>query len=50
MLDARKTGIEKWQYLSVLKNADVHLFYRVFSKHVKVCKPPKREERNVFSD
>jgi hypothetical protein len=33
----KKTNIEKYQYLSVLRNTNVHLFYRLLSNNVKVC-------------
>lgn len=36
ILDSRKTPIEKYQYLSVLRNSNVHLFYRLLAANVKV--------------
>lgn len=36
ILHSRKTDIEKYQYLSVLRNTNVHLFYRLLSENVKV--------------
>ena len=36
LLAARKTPIEKYQYLSVLRNTNVHLFYRLLAGNVKV--------------
>jgi len=36
MLNNKKTPIEKYQYLSVLRNTNVNLFYRLLSSHVKV--------------
>ncbi|KAK3052812.1 hypothetical protein LTR09_006295 [Extremus antarcticus] len=37
-LAARKTPIEKYQYLSVLRNTNVHLFYRLLAGNVKeIC-------------
>lgn len=36
MLNNKKTPIEKYQYLSVLRNTNVNLFYRLLSDHVKV--------------
>jgi malate dehydrogenase (oxaloacetate-decarboxylating)(NADP+) len=37
ILEMKKTNIEKYQYLSVLRNTNVHLFYRLLSNNVKVC-------------
>lgn len=36
MLDRKQTPIEKYQYLSVLRNTNVHLFYRLLSNNIKV--------------
>lgn len=36
ILHSKKTDIEKYQYLSVLRNTNVHLFYRLLSENVKV--------------
>lgn len=36
ILNSRKTDIEKYQYLSVLRNTNVHLFYRLLSDNIKV--------------
>jgi len=36
ILNSRKTPIEKYQYLSVLRSTNTHLFYRLLSKNVKV--------------
>jgi malate dehydrogenase (oxaloacetate-decarboxylating)(NADP+) len=36
ILESRKTPIEKYQYLSVLRNSNVHLFYRLLAANVKV--------------
>jgi malate dehydrogenase (oxaloacetate-decarboxylating)(NADP+) len=36
ILEMKKTNIEKYQYLSVLRNTNVHLFYRLLSNNVKV--------------
>ena len=33
----KQTNIEKYQYLSVMRNTNVHLFYRLLSNNVKVC-------------
>ena len=35
-LAARKTPIDKYQFLSVLRNTNVHLFYRLLAGNVKV--------------
>jgi malate dehydrogenase (oxaloacetate-decarboxylating)(NADP+) len=40
----KKTNIEKYQYLSVLRNTNVHLFYRLLSNNVKVCFKSKESE------
>lgn len=37
LLEMKKTPIEKYQYLSVLRNTNVHLFYRLLSNNIKVC-------------
>ena len=37
ILEMKKTNIEKYQYLSVLRNTNVHLFYRLLSNNIKVC-------------
>ena len=34
--NTRKTPIEKYQYLSVLRNTNVNLFYRLLAENVKV--------------
>ncbi|KAK3074926.1 hypothetical protein LTR53_002237 [Teratosphaeriaceae sp. CCFEE 6253] len=39
ILDSRKTPIEKYQYLSILRSTNVHLFYRLLSKNVKELTP-----------
>jgi len=36
ILKSRKTDIEKYQYLSVLRNTNVHLFYRLLASNIKV--------------
>lgn len=36
ILNSRKTPIEKYQYLSVLRNTNVHLFYRLLASNIKV--------------
>lgn len=36
LLDLKKTPIEKYQYLSVLRNTNVNLFYRLLANNVKV--------------
>jgi len=36
LLESRKTPIEKYQYLSVLRNTNVNLFYRLLAGNVKV--------------
>jgi malate dehydrogenase (oxaloacetate-decarboxylating)(NADP+) len=36
ILNSRKTPIEQYQYLSVLRNTNVDLFYRVLSENIKV--------------
>lgn len=41
ILEMKKTNIEKYQYLSVLRNTNVHLFYRLLSNNVKVCSNQK---------
>lgn len=38
-LAARKTPIEKYQYLSVLRNTNVNLFYRLLAGNVKELTP-----------
>ena len=48
ILEMKKTNIEKYQYLSVLRNTNVHLFYRLLSNNVKVCSIQKR--RNAKND
>ncbi|KAK4945221.1 hypothetical protein LTR66_014415, partial [Elasticomyces elasticus] len=35
LLELKQTPIEKYQYLTHLRNANVHLFYRLLAKHVK---------------
>jgi malate dehydrogenase (oxaloacetate-decarboxylating)(NADP+) len=44
ILEMKKTNIEKYQYLSVLRNTNVHLFYRLLSNNVKVCFKSKESE------
>ncbi|CAK1366666.1 NADP-dependent malic enzyme [Cercospora beticola] len=39
VLESRKTPIEKYQYLSVLRNTNVNLFYRLFAHNVKELTP-----------
>ncbi|KAK3671814.1 hypothetical protein LTR78_008359 [Recurvomyces mirabilis] len=39
ILNSRKTPIEKYQYLSVLRSTNVHLFYRLLAKNVKELTP-----------
>ncbi|EMC95590.1 hypothetical protein BAUCODRAFT_71830 [Baudoinia panamericana UAMH 10762] len=39
ILNSRKTPIEKYQYLSVLRNTNVHLFYRLLAENVKELTP-----------
>ncbi|KAK3116469.1 hypothetical protein LTR53_003133 [Teratosphaeriaceae sp. CCFEE 6253] len=39
ILNSRKTPIEKYQYLSILRSTNVHLFYRLLSKNVKELTP-----------
>lgn len=36
-LNAKKTPIEKYMYLSNLRNNNVHLFYRLVQEHLTVC-------------
>ena len=36
LLEMKQTPIEKYQYLSVLRNTNVHLFYRLLAGNVKV--------------
>lgn len=36
LLEKKATPIEKYQYLSVLRNTDVHLFYRLLAGNIKV--------------
>lgn len=45
ILDSRKTPIEKYQYLSVLRNTNVNLFYRLFAENVKVRARTRRVGR-----
>lgn len=44
ILNSRSTNIEKYQYLSVLRNTNVHLFYRLLSSHIKVRIIPYRSK------
>jgi hypothetical protein len=37
ILRSRKTPIEQYQYLSVLRTTNVNLFYRLVSANIKVC-------------
>ncbi|KAF2770394.1 hypothetical protein EJ03DRAFT_270624 [Teratosphaeria nubilosa] len=39
ILNSRKTAIEKYQYLSVSRNTNVHLFYRLLARNVKELTP-----------
>ncbi|GAB7365820.1 hypothetical protein MBLNU230_g7153t1 [Neophaeotheca triangularis] len=39
LLRSRKTPIEKYQYLSVLRNSNSHLFYRLLASNVKELTP-----------
>ena len=39
ILNSRKTSIEKYQYLSVLRNTNVNLFYRLLAGNVKELTP-----------
>ncbi|KAH9841271.1 NADP-dependent malic enzyme [Teratosphaeria destructans] len=39
ILNSRKTSIERYQYLSVLRNTNVHLFYRLLAGNVKDLTP-----------
>jgi len=39
LLEMKKTPIEKYQYLSVLRNTNVHLFYRLLSNNIKELTP-----------
>ncbi|KAK0248911.1 hypothetical protein LTR91_018288 [Friedmanniomyces endolithicus] len=39
ILDSRKTPIEKYQYLSILRSTNVHLFYRLLAQNVKELTP-----------
>ncbi|EME80848.1 uncharacterized protein MYCFIDRAFT_140451 [Pseudocercospora fijiensis CIRAD86] len=39
ILNSRETPIEKYQYLSVLRNTNVHLFYRLLSENIKELTP-----------
>lgn len=36
LLDKKSSPIEKYQYLSVLRNTNVHLFYRLLANNIKV--------------
>lgn len=36
ILESRKLPIEKYQYLSFLRSTNVHLFYRLLARNVKV--------------
>jgi hypothetical protein len=38
ILNSRKTPIEKYQYLSVLRTTNVHLFYRLITENIKVSR------------
>lgn len=42
ILNSRKTPIEKYQYLVVLRNTNVNLFYRLLAGNVKVRSHGKR--------
>jgi len=46
----KKTPIEKYQYLSVLRNTNVHLFYRLLSNNIKVCPCQMPKCQEVRSD
>ncbi len=37
LLAMKSTPIEKYQYLTHLRAANVHLFYRLMADNVKVC-------------
>jgi hypothetical protein len=50
LLEMKKTPIEKYQYLSVLRNTNVHLFYRLLSNNIKVCSRQKPDCQEVRSD
>ncbi|CAK4002523.1 NADP-dependent malic enzyme [Lecanosticta acicola] len=39
ILNAKKTPIEKYQYLSVLRNSNNHLFYRLLADNIKELTP-----------
>ncbi|QIW99823.1 hypothetical protein AMS68_005341 [Peltaster fructicola] len=39
LLDKKSTPIEKYQYLSVLRNTNVHLFYRLLASNIKELTP-----------
>ncbi|KJX96248.1 nadp-dependent malic enzyme like protein [Zymoseptoria brevis] len=39
ILNSRQTPIEQYQYLSVLRNSNVHLFYRLLSENIKEVTP-----------
>ena len=36
ILNSRKLPIDKYQYLSILRNTNVHLFYRLLAENIKV--------------
>lgn len=50
LLDMKKTPIEKYQYLSVLRNTNVHLFYRLLANNVKVRPSQESHCQEVKSD
>ncbi|KAK3616523.1 hypothetical protein LTR56_025904 [Elasticomyces elasticus] len=39
ILNSKKTPIEQYQFLSILRSTNVHLFYRLLSKNVKELTP-----------
>jgi hypothetical protein len=47
ILNSRKLPIDKYQYLSVLRNTNVHLFYRLLAKHVKVSATVKGHQKQA---
>ena len=42
ILNSRKSPIEKFQYLSVIRNTDAHLFYRLFANNITVSRQQSR--------
>jgi hypothetical protein len=47
ILNSRKTPIEKYQYLSVLRTTNVHLFYRLITENIKVGWQPMDESGSL---